>query len=249
MSIVTLVARFAPIAVLCVMFDMTAVFGWTLLVHLSSYFSVVVAALCLHLLVVSAGLAWMAGDISPVQFLRSLRSVMVIAFTTSSSFSTLPAALHTAEQDLGLPARVARPTLGLGCVANQGGTIVYTTVTVIFLSQCFGMELTMWQQFMIFGLSILAGLGTMGVPAESLPLTAMLLALLHVPNEGIRSGHRNRPFAGHVPYRSQCRGRSGRCRGPAPQRRGTWARSQRASIGVTARSLAGLRSMMSHPWS
>lgn len=185
MSIVTLVARFAPIAVLCVMFDMTAVFGWMLLVHLSSYFSVVVAALCLHLLVVSAGLAWMAGDISPVQFLRSLRSVMVIAFTTSSSFSTLPAALHAAEQDLGLPARVARPTLGLGCVANQGGTIVYTTVTVIFLSQCFGMELTMWQQFMIFGLSILAGLGTMGVPAGSLPLTAMLLALLHVPNEGI----------------------------------------------------------------
>lgn len=185
MSIVTLVARFAPVAVLCVMFDMTAVFGWTLLVHLSGYFSVVVAALCLHLLVVSAGLAWMAGDISPVQFLRSLRSVMVIAFTTSSSFSTLPAALHAAEQDLGLPARVARPTLGLGCVANQGGTIVYTTVTVIFLAQCFGMELTPWQQFMVFGLSILAGLGTMGVPAGSLPLTTMLLALLHVPNEGI----------------------------------------------------------------
>jgi len=185
MSIVTLVARFAPVAVLCVMFDMTAVVGWTLLVHLSGYFSVVVAALCLHLVVVSAGLAWMGGDISPAQFLRSLRSVMVIAFTTSSSFSTLPAALHAAEQDLGLPARVARPTLGLGCVANQGGTIIYTTVTVIFLAQCFGVELTAWQQFMVFGLSILAGLGTMGVPAGSLPLTTMLLALLHVPNEGI----------------------------------------------------------------
>lgn len=185
MSIVTLVARFAPVAVLCVMFDMTAVFGWTLLVHLSGYFSVVVAALCLHLLVVSVGLAWMGGDISPARFLRSLRSVMVIAFTTSSSFSTLPAALHAAEQDLGLPARVARPVLGLGCVANQGGTIIYTTVTVIFLAQCFGMELSVWQQFMVFGLSILAGLGTMGVPAGSLPLTTMLLALLHVPNEGI----------------------------------------------------------------
>ncbi|WDF74812.1 dicarboxylate/amino acid:cation symporter [Novosphingobium sp. KACC 22771] len=185
MSIVTLVARFAPVAVLCVMFDMTAVFGWTLLVHLSGYFSVVVAALCLHLLVVSVGLAWMMGDVSPARFLRSLRSVMVIAFTTSSSFSTLPAALHAAEQDLGLPARVARTTLGLGCVANQGGTIIYTTVTVIFLAQCFGMELTAWQQFMVFGLSILAGLGTMGVPAGSLPLTTMLLALLHVPNEGI----------------------------------------------------------------
>ena len=185
MALVGLIARFAPVAVLCVMFDMTAAFGWPLLLHLSGYFSVTIAALCLHLLVAALGLAWMGGGISPWHFLRALRSVMVMAFTTSSSFSTLPTALHTAEQELGLPARVARPALGLGCVANQGGTIIYTTVTVIFLAQCFGMELSGWQQFMVFGLSILAGLGTMGVPAGSLPLTTMLLALLHVPNEGI----------------------------------------------------------------
>jgi DAACS family dicarboxylate/amino acid:cation (Na+ or H+) symporter len=185
MRILAVATRFAPVAVACFIFDMMVMFGWHLLIYLSAYILVVVAALALQIAVTFSIVVWMRGGLAPAVFLRSVQEAAVIAFCTSSSNATLPTALKVAEVDLSLPGRVVRPVLGLGTVANQGGTAIYVAVTVLFVGQFFGMDLSLDRQALVFVMAALAGMGTMGVPAGALPAVATVMTFTGLPPEGI----------------------------------------------------------------
>ena len=103
-----------------------------------------------------------------------------MAFSTASSNATLPTALRVAEEKLGLPPKIARFVLTIGATANQNGTAIFEGVTVLFLAQFFGIDLSIGQQFMVMLVCILGGIGTAGVPAGSLPVVALILAMVGI---------------------------------------------------------------------
>src|SRR5690606_23564403 len=94
-------------------------------------------------------------------------------------------ALKVAEEDLFLPRRISRFVLTIGATANQNGTALFEGVTVLFLAQFFGVDLTLSQQVIVMLVCILGGIGTAGVPAGSLPVVAMILGMVGVPPECI----------------------------------------------------------------
>jgi len=185
MTLIGLVIRLAPYAVFCFMFNLAALFGWDLLVRLGSYVMVVVLALALHMLVVYSLLLKLAGGYSPIAFFKGIQEAMVMAFSTASSNATLPTALRVAEERLGLPRQISRFVLTVGATANQNGTALFEGVTVLFLAQFFGVELSLSQQIIVMFVCILGGIGTAGVPAGSLPVVALICAMVGVPPEGI----------------------------------------------------------------
>lgn len=85
----------------------------------------------------------------------------------------------------GLPRRISRFVLTVGASANQNGTALYEGVSVLFLAQVFGVELSLAQQVVVALMCILAGLGTAGVPGGSLPLVVGVLVTIGVPGESI----------------------------------------------------------------
>ena len=185
MRLIGLIIRLAPIAIACFMFNLAALFGWDLLVRLGAYVGVVLLALGVHMFVVYPILLRVAGGVSPIWFFRQSQEAMVMAFSTASSNATLPTALRVAEQNLGLPRRVARFVLTIGATANQNGTAIFEGVTVLFLAQFFGVDLSLGQQTLVLFVCILGGIGTAGVPAGSLPVVALILGMIGVPPEGI----------------------------------------------------------------
>jgi DAACS family dicarboxylate/amino acid:cation (Na+ or H+) symporter len=80
---------------------------------------------------------------------------------------------------------VSRFVLTIGSTANQNGTALFEGVTVLFLAQVFGVELTLAQQVTVVFICILGGIGTAGVPAGSIPVIIMILGTVGVPAEGI----------------------------------------------------------------
>ncbi len=185
MKLINMVIRLAPIAVACFMFNLSSMFGWDLLLRLGAYAGVVILALSIHLVVVYSLAVKTLGGMSPVTFFKGIQEAMVMAFATASSNATLPTALRVAEEKLNLPPRVSRFVLTIGATANQNGTALFEGVTVLFLAQFFGVELDLWQQAMVMLVSILGGIGTAGVPAGSLPVVALILAMVGLPPEGI----------------------------------------------------------------
>ena len=185
MEIVHLVMRLAPYAVFALVFSTSFKFGWELVRSLSVYVLVVVVGLALQLFVVYAVLLKTMAGRSPWQFFKDCNDVLIYAFATASSNATLPKSLETATEKLQLSPETSRFVLTVGATANQNGTALFEGVTVIFLAQVYGIDLTLSQQFLIVVMAILAGVGTAGVPGGSLPLIMILLQQVGIPPEGL----------------------------------------------------------------
>ncbi|KQS56249.1 sodium:dicarboxylate symporter [Brevundimonas sp. Leaf363] len=185
MKLINLVIKLAPFAIACLMFNLAALFGWDLLVRLAAYVGVAVGAMAIHMFIVYPLAVWALGGMSPLRFFKGVREPIVVAFSTASSNASLPVSLRAAEQNLKLPRRIARFVLTVGATANQNGTALFEGVTVLFLAQFFGVDLTLTQQIIVMLVCILGGVGTAGVPAGSLPVVAMILVMVGVPAEGI----------------------------------------------------------------
>jgi DAACS family dicarboxylate/amino acid:cation (Na+ or H+) symporter len=185
MTLIGIVLRLAPYAVACLMFNLVAHLGVDVLAKLAVYVGVVVLALALHLFVTySLAIRFIAGR-SPLAFFRDAEEAMLMAFSTASSNATLPVALRVADEKLRLPPKVSRFVLTVGATANQNGTALFEGVTVLFLAQFFGVELSLAQQVTVMFVCILGGIGTAGVPAGSLPVVALICGMVGVPPEGI----------------------------------------------------------------
>jgi Na+/H+-dicarboxylate symporter len=184
MGFIGLVMKAAPVGVGCLALNLTTRFGYDLLSKLFGYAAVVVGALAFHQFVTYSILARTFGGMSPLEFFKRVQEAMMTAFGTSSSSCTLPVALRVAETNLGVPKDVARFVLTVGASANQNGTALYEGVTVLFLAQCFGVDLSLGQQGLVLMMAILGGVGTAGVPGGSLPMLMAILASVGVPPEG-----------------------------------------------------------------
>ena len=185
MKLIGLVIQLAPIAIFCFMFNLSAQFGWDLLIKLAAFVGVVLLALGLQMFGVFPLLLRLIAAKSPLAFFRQTREASVMAFSTASSNATLPTALRVAETELRLPPKISRFVLTIGATANQNGTAMFEGVTVLFLAQFFGVDLSLADQLFVMLVCILAGVGTAGVPGGSLPVIALILAGVGVPPEGI----------------------------------------------------------------
>ncbi len=179
-KVVDMVMRIAPYAVACLLFSTTARFGTELLQALVWYVAAVLLGLALHMFGVYSLAVYLLARISPLEFFRRSKTVMLTAFSTSSSNATLPTALRVSEANLGIPREVGSFVLTVGATANQNGTALYEGVTVLFLAQLAGVDLSTGAQFMVAYLAILGGVGTAGVPAGSIPFIVVVLATVGV---------------------------------------------------------------------
>ncbi len=177
---IQIVMRLAPYAVFCLLFTMTARFGWELLFSLGWFVLTVLLGLALHMFgVYSASLALLS-RINPLEFFKRIKTAMITAFSTSSSNATLPTALRVSEENLGVPRDINSFVLTVGATANQNGTALYEGVTVLFLAQLAGVDLSLAQQLMVVYLAILGGVGTAGVPSGSIPFIIVVLSQINV---------------------------------------------------------------------
>ena len=179
-KIIEMIMKFAPFAVACLLFNNTARFGLDLLQALAWFVITVLVGLALHMFGVYSLSVYFLSRISPLEFFRRIKTVMLTAFSTSSSNATLPTALRVSEQNLGVPQEINSFVLTVGATANQNGTALYEGVTVLFLAQLAGVELTLAQQLMVVYLAILGGIGTAGVPSGSIPFIIGVLVTIGV---------------------------------------------------------------------
>lgn len=177
--------KLAPVGVAGLIFAVTARFGFDVLGSLGLYAVMVLCGLALHQFIVLPTLARTLVGVPPLEFLRRLRAVMVTAFSTSSSNATLPTTIRTAQEEFGVPRQVAGFVIPLGATMNMNGTALFEGVTVVFLSQVFGPELTLGQQAIVVVLAVLTAIGAAGVPGGSIPLLAMVLRAVGVEPGGI----------------------------------------------------------------
>ena len=186
MRLIGIVIRMAPLAIACFMFNLAAVFGWELLVRLSAYVGVVLLALGLHMFVTyPLALKLLGGEVADrASSARSRRRWW--------SPSRPPRPTPRCRPRCGSPRTIS--SCRRGCRASCSPSAPPPTRTAPRSSRaspsCSSPSSSACssicrQQVTVLLICILGGIGTAGVPAGSLPVVALILAMVGVPAEGI----------------------------------------------------------------
>ena len=183
MAIIGMAMRLAPIGVAGLVFSLTALLGLDILKTLGWYVATVLGGLTIHMVVVYSLLIAIFAGLSPWRFFRG----------SAGSWSRPSPPAHRCDAPdrpatraaLGVRRDISSFVLTVGSTANQNGTALYEGITVLFLAQVFGVELTLQKQVTVVVMAVLAGIGTAGIPGGSLPMIVLVLQSVGVPGEGI----------------------------------------------------------------
>ena len=184
MTIVRWTMWLAPLAVFGLITQLTSKLGLRALIGMSVYVGTVLAGLLLLLLLYLV-LAWTAARRSPWKFLRDIREVQLLAFSTSSSAAVMPLSIRTAEEKLGVRPSVSHCVIPLGAIINMNGTALYQGVATMFLAQVFGLELTAGQLALVVVTAVAASIGSPATPGVGIVILSMVLGSAGVPVAGI----------------------------------------------------------------
>ncbi len=175
----------APIAVPAMIFSVVVRSGVDVLKALFVFVLGVLIVMLIHLFGTMTILLKLLSRRSPLVFFKAIRTVVVTAFSTSSSSATLPTSIQVAKENLGVSPSTAGFVLPLGATMNMSGTALYEGCVVLFIAQVFGVDLSLTQQLTLLLLAVLSAVAVAGIPGGSLPLIVGLMMNFGIPPEGI----------------------------------------------------------------
>lgn len=184
-QLVKIIMKLAPYAVCALIAAVITQFGFHFLLALLAYAAATIGTMALFLFGYYSLTISTLARVNPLRFFSAMRSVALLAFSTSSSNATLPENMIDCEQKLGIRKEIAAFVLPLGATINMSGTAIYQGVSVVFIAQVFGISLSLHQLLMVILTATLAAVGTAGIPGIGIVTLAMVLGTAGIPLEGI----------------------------------------------------------------
>lgn len=180
-----IVMRFAPIGILGLVAPIIGEYGAQVLLPLLKIIIAVGIACLLHAIAVYSVSVKMFAKMSPLAFFKGISPAAIVAFSTASSAGTLPVTIKNTQENLGVSNKISSFVLPLGATINMDGTAIYQGVAVLFIAQFYNLELTFMQIVTVVITTVLASIGTAGVPGAGMIMLAMVLGAIGLPLEGI----------------------------------------------------------------
>jgi len=184
-KITGIVMKVAPIGVLGLLAPVVGQYGLSVLLPLVKVIIAVYIACILHAAIVYSTAVKTWGKMSPLTFFKGISPAALVAFSTASSSGTLPVTIKNTNENLGVPNKISSFVLPLGATVNMDGTAIYQGVAVIFIAQFYNLNLSFAQLLTVVLITILASIGTAGVPGAGMIMLAMVLTSVNMPLEGI----------------------------------------------------------------
>ncbi len=187
-KIVSIVMILAPYGIFALVANSVGKYGSKIFGTLAKYIgSVYLGILCMTIFY--GVMVYLFAGVGFKEFYRKASSIMVTAFSTCSSTSSIPVNMECADK-LGVPRKVSSFTIPLGAQVNKDGTCVCLTTVFILTAQAIGapVDLGLLVKVLVLGLILTTGSGA--IPSGMLVILAILLESLGFPLEivGIVAG-------------------------------------------------------------
>ena len=175
----------APIGVYCLISRTFSNIGFSGFIPMAKYMLCVLGALAIHCLGSYSALMAIFTRLNPYKFIRKYFPVMSFAFSTATSNATIPLAIETLDEKIGVSKKTSSFTIPLGATINMDGTSIMQGVAVIFIAEAYGIHLPPANLATVVVTATLASIGTAGIPSVGLVTLAMVLNSVGLPTEGI----------------------------------------------------------------
>lgn len=185
LRIISWIMWLAPLGIMALLTRLVAEQDVTLLMSMLGFILLVFGTTLFHGAVVLPGILYAVTRRSPLWFFRGSREALITAFATSSSSATIPVSLRCAEQNLGVPRRIAGFVIPMGATVNMDGTALYEAAAALFVANLIGIELNLVQQLVVFMTAMIASSGAPGIPSAGMVTMVMVLQAVGLPAEAI----------------------------------------------------------------
>ena len=183
-KITSMVMGVAPIGVFALIAYTVASFGLKVLLPLAMLVVTVYVAAILQIFLVYVPLIKGVTKLSLSAYFRLMLEPFLLAFTTCSSVAALPANMRAAR-GMGASKEVCSFVIPLGTTVNMDGAALYLGIAACFVAEVYGITLGMGQQVTIVVMSLIASIGSVGVPGSALIVMTMVFSQIGLPIEGI----------------------------------------------------------------
>jgi Na+/H+-dicarboxylate symporter len=183
-EVVDWIIMISPMGVFCLIFITFSLQGFSVFIPLLGYVSVVIASLFFHALF-TYGTILTVFKLSPIQYLKNMRTPMLFGFSTASSAATIPLTLKALRENCGVDRSVSSFVVPIGATINMDGTAIMQGVATVFISNLYGIDLSILDYLMVVITATLASIGTASVPSAGLIMLTMVLSQVGLPVEGI----------------------------------------------------------------
>ena len=180
MEMTSIVMKFAPIGVFCLMAKTFGGLGFDAVIPLTKYVACVLLGLAIQAFVVYPGLLVIFTRLNPIRFFRKFFSVMFFAFSSSTSNATIPLNIDKLHE-LGVSRDVSSFTIPLGATINMDGTAIMQGVAVMFAAQAYGIDLGTTALLTVIVTAVMASVGTAGVPSVGMVTLSMVFNSVGLP--------------------------------------------------------------------
>lgn len=184
MTVVRWAMMLAPFAVFGLMARLTSQVGVDALLGMGFYMLTVLLGLLLLFLLYLV-VVFSFARISPLHFIRSMRELLLLAFSTSSSAAVMPLSIRTAEEKFNVRPSISQFVIPLGATINMNGTALYQGVATVFLAQVYGVEIGMAGLALLVVMAVGASIGSPATPGVGIVILSMLLSSIGIPAGGV----------------------------------------------------------------
>jgi len=186
MRVTKMVIRLTPYGVVGLMAYWMSYTGIGAIAGLGLFVTGVVLACIIQVFIVYSSFLLFSARINPIRFFRAAAPAMLLAFTSRSSLGTLTLTVSTMENRLKVRSRVANFVGPIGAVMNMdacGG--IFPAMVAVFAANAFHVELSFLQYVLIALVSIIASIGSAGVPMGATAFTIITLTTVGLPVEAV----------------------------------------------------------------
>lgn len=184
MEMTRIVMKFAPIGVFCLMAKTFASLGFAGLLPLFKYIGCVLLCLAIQAFIVYPSLMVLFTRLNPIHFFKNFMSVMLFAFSSSTSNATIPLNLEKLAE-MGVSKEISSFTIPLGATINMDGTAIMQGCAVMFAAQAYGIDLGLSAIITVIFTAVMASIGTAGVPSVGIITLNMVFNSVGLPVDAI----------------------------------------------------------------
>jgi hypothetical protein len=180
------IIRLTPYGVFALIATMASRYGLDTLMPLIKVVLATYVALLLHFIITFGGLVSFVAKVNPFRFFRKAYPTIAVAFTTRSSYATLPVNLDVITKRIRVSDKIASFVAPLGATMNMNGCGgVWPAIVAIFVASVYNVPLGISEYILIVLVSMISSIGVAGVPGPASISTTVVLTALGLPLEGL----------------------------------------------------------------
>ena len=176
--------EFVPLGIFGLIYYITAFYGPQIIYDIGRYVFTVFLTLIIYTCLILPLFIIIFAKINPFRFFMAMKELIILSISTGDNILTLPIAMKSMEK-LKVSEHIINVTMPLGVIFSLSGSALTQAISVLFITQAYGIHIDLQLQLIICLIITLANFLTIALPYANWIIISLILHFLGLQLYGI----------------------------------------------------------------